>query len=615
MKIEAISSRVVRLLILAMVAVLFLGGGVAAAKSASAAAESSSGEQEKPDALPSGSEVAVVEESSSDEESATDEEKESEKGPLRLSEQFPDREWILDEEVGKRFIIERVPKLKGAYLWEDENHVRLPGGLFHMEVVDHDDRWFWIKIYDRERRRRSTSKNTGPSEEELAAVAATYLADTETVDRLGFEPFDEGLPKQGQWRNGFDIADMNGDGQLDIVFGPARKGRAHPNIFLGDGSGRWSRWREARYPTHLPFDYGDAVAGDWNGDGHMDLALGIHMLGMVALVNDGKGGFEPWTEGIDLARPGKGVITTFSSRAVEATDWNNDGRLDLIAFGEGPKGLHLTAGRRKGSPSVNNSRGLLVYLNLGDGSWQPTQVEEVTRDFGDDFEVTDWNGDGRDDVIVASSVQNNRHILRLGQLGEEQLGLEKLEGLRPGTFITAVAASDLDAQGGEELVVAYLSHELQAWRTGIDIFSWRNGEWSRRPLIAEESRKGFHALDLGDLDGDGSQDLVALTGEGEVLVFVGDGEGFFRRELTPEMPPSVLGCKGWDVRLVDLDGDAKSEIVAAFAGERTGPEIIPEAVHPGCSKGGRINVWKAVAQDDEGEAEAASPRPAAAAMM
>jgi len=614
MKIEAISPPVVRLLILATATVLVLGGGVAAAKSAPATAESSPGEQEEPDVSSSEAEAAGVDENASvSGEGAVTEEGKERTVVRRLSDQFPDREWILDEESGKRFIIERVPKLKGAYLWEDENHVRLPGGLFHMEVVDHNDKWFWIKIYDRERRHRSRLKETEPSEEDIAAVAATYIADTETVDRLRFESFDEGLPRQGQWRNGFDIADMNGDGQLDIVFGPARKGRTHPNIFLGDGSGHWSLWRDARYPPQLPYDYGDAVAGDWNGDGHVDLALGIHMLGMVALVNDGNGVFEPWTEGIDLARPGKGVATTFSSRAVEAIDWNNDGRLDLIAFGEGPKGLRLTPGRRADSPSVNNSRGLLVYLNQGAGKWQATRVEEVTRDFGDDFEVGDWNGDGKNDVIVASSVQNNHHILRTGRLGEDQLELEKLEGLRPGTFITAVAAFNLDAKGGEEVAVAYLSHEMGAWRSGIDVFSWQKGQWSRRPLIAEETRKGFHALDFGDLDGDGSEDLVALSGEGEVLVFVGDGEGFFNRELTPELSRAVLGCKGWDVQLVDLDGDSKSEVVASFAGEKTGLELVPQAVHPGCQKGGRINVWKIFPQDAGGEAETA-PLSAAAAM-
>src|SRR5206468_2802059 len=83
-------------------------------------------------------------------------------------------------------------------------------------------------------------------------------------------------PDSGQWRDGFDIADMNGDGHLDIVHSAARKTLTPPVIFLGDGKVHWRRWSEARYPR-LNWDYGDAAVGDFNGDGHPDIALGVHL--------------------------------------------------------------------------------------------------------------------------------------------------------------------------------------------------------------------------------------------------------------------------------------------------------------------------------------------------
>jgi len=52
------------------------------------------------------------------------------------------------------------------------------------------------------------------------------------------------------------VADMNGDGHLDIVHGPARKQSGPPVIFLGDGQGSWTQWKEARFPS-LAYDYGD----------------------------------------------------------------------------------------------------------------------------------------------------------------------------------------------------------------------------------------------------------------------------------------------------------------------------------------------------------------------
>ena len=62
-----------------------------------------------------------------------------------------------------------------------------------------------------------------PTTEELAASAATFVAPLQTVDKLHLKPFDTGLPRTGLWRNGFDLADIDGDGQVDFVHGPPRR--------------------------------------------------------------------------------------------------------------------------------------------------------------------------------------------------------------------------------------------------------------------------------------------------------------------------------------------------------------------------------------------------------
>src|SRR5256885_7736606 len=103
--------------------------------------------------------------------------------------------------------------------------------------------------------------------EGVKKIGARYQVDTPGGRRVKFVPFSAGLPTAGQWRNGFDIADMNEDGHPDIVHSPARKSPGAPVIFLGDGKGNWRRWSEARFAP-LPYDYGDAAVGDFNGDGH-----------------------------------------------------------------------------------------------------------------------------------------------------------------------------------------------------------------------------------------------------------------------------------------------------------------------------------------------------------
>ncbi len=505
------------------------------------------------------------------------------------------RTWIMDEEKGRRYSIEKVPKVDGTYIWRDEKHIRLPGGLLKVEVVKHDDEWFWVKLWEPPQRiQRRKKVYQKPTQEELDRAAATYRPEGGAADRIRLEPFDQGLPRSGQWRQGFDVADMNQDGHLDIVFGAARKGRQRPNIFLGDSHGHWRGWSDALYPR-FAYDYGDAAVADFNGDGHQDVAFGIHLRGLLALVGDGKGGFAAWTEGLDLEDTGRGGdASTFSSRAIEAIDWNRDGRPDLLALGEGPKGLRFGSGEDSGQ-MINTARSFALFINQGDGTWSRQAVEDTPGDFGDDFAIGDFDRDGRSDLIIASRRRGNQRILRTSSAGQDGvLAAQRIDQLREGLHLTAVAAADLDGDGFEEILVGYMNRELDVWRTGIDLFtSDPEVGWRRQPVAAEESRAGIWDMAVGELDGDGAPDLVALTGEGGTWVLLGDGQGAFVGEESPELTLRAKGCQGSEVRLVDLDGDGRDEVLASFAGEPTGPAGLPGVMpYPGCPGQGRIHAWK-----------------------
>ncbi len=520
------------------------------------------------------------------------------------------RNWIVDEESGRRYSIEKIPKVEGTYIWRDENHIRLPGGLLRIEVVKHDENWFWVKLWEPVQRiRRHKQQPEEVTQEERDRVAASYRPEAGTADRIRLEPFDQGLPQSGQWRHGFDVADMNGDGHLDIVFGAARKGRPRPNIFLGDGQGNWREW-PARYPR-LPYDYGDAAAADFNGDGHQDVAFGIHLSGMLVLVGDGKGGFESWTEGLELNVAGQGGdATAFSSRAIEAIDWNGDGRPDLLALGEGPKGLKL-AGSKGGGEMINTASSFALFVNQGDGTWVEEEIEGPSKDFGDDFVISDFDRDGRRDLALASRRRGNSRILRTSGAGQDGLlAAREVEQLRDGLHLTSVAAADFDGDGFDELLVGYIIRELEVWRTGIDLFTTDpEAGWQRRTVASEESKTGVWDMASGDLDGDGATDLVALTGAGGTWVFLGDGQGALVSEESPELKLRSRGCVGFEALLVDLDGDGRDEVLASFAGEPTGPAGLPGVIsYPGCPGQGRIHAWR-IAMNDASPVpeEAASP--------
>jgi hypothetical protein len=504
--------------------------------------------------------------------------------------QPPDGKWLVDAQ-GRQYFVSKIPKREGSYTWLNPEKTRvqvLYGARY--EVLGQDADSFQVKIY-----RVDTTERHGPTKlvitpEKLAEVAASYRNDTGTVDRLQFEPFGHGLPESGQWRNGFRIADMNGDGFPDIVLGPERKGRRVPNIYLGDGKGNWRLWSEAKFPQ-LPYDYGDIAVADFNGDGRPDLALGVHLHGVIVLIADGPQSFKEWGKGLDFYTASSYVASPkepiFSSHAVAVADMNGDGRPDLIAVGEGPRLALPTPGER--ASAVPGGYGMVIYFNQGDGSWvrRGESAADRVRLYGDKVAIGDFTHDGKLDAILGSNVLGLKSILRIGA-ADGSWTVADLKDLRH-SFVSALNIADFNGDGRLDLAVGYLSVELGVWRTGIDLFLGReDGSWERRPLAVEEGNKGgLTALDSGDIDGDGKLDLAALTGDGKIWILLGKGDGSFVRQ-TPEIPPVQGGCKGYDVKIANLDGEPGGEIVAEFAGEPS-PLFAPNL----CVDEGRVVAWKA----------------------
>lgn len=491
----------------------------------------------------------------------------------------PDGKWLLDD-LGRHYFLMEVPNVAGTYAWvgEDKKKVRIAYGLT-FDVADFNDSVIHVKVYKTDEGPSKPARHVRPPEE----IAAEYAPAAPTADQFVLRPFDEGLPTSGQWREGFAVKDIDGDGQLDIVSGPARKTGSRPAIFLGDGAGHWRSWSDATFPP-IAFDYGDADVGDLNGDGKADLVLASHLRGITALLGDGSGHFRPWSSGIEFATrgdPTTGALP-FSSRAIKVVDWNGDHRPDVVALSEGPS---LLSGRNV--KVAASPYGLVIYLNNGDGTWQKTnRAVGGSRFYGEDLKVADVDGDGRLDIVVGSQIQGFKSLLQRG-LPDGAWESTAVEQVREKAIVGGVGVGDVDGDGRADLVIGYQSFEGQVWRTGVDVlFAQKQGGWRRRVLANEESMDGIYALALGDLDGDGTLDVVGLTGGGAGWIFLGDGKGDFVRELGGEI--SEPGCRGHHLELSDLDHDGKAEVIAEFAGEGQG---LLQTETP-CPSGGSIRAWK-----------------------
>jgi hypothetical protein len=416
----------------------------------------------------------------------------------------------------------------------------------------------------------ATAEPTAPTSVTRSTAAAEPRA-----PRVQLTSLSAGLPQQGQWRNGLSIADLNGDGHLDLVHGPPRKGPNRPVVFLGDGAGHWAPWSTARFPD-MPYAYGAVAVADFDADGHPDIALAMHERGVAVLLGDGQGHFRA-AHGALAGDTQDGVI--FGSRALAVADLNGDQRPDVIALGEG---MSRPVPGRGGLEAA--STGLALFLNRPDGVWQRQLAGAAHMPFGDALATGDVNGDQRVDVLIASHRVGDRDLLYIGEAAGG-LRATAVKTLPDGAYVNAVCLGNVDHAGGDDLVLGYTRYAEGAWRTALDLFTGDGtGQWRRHALVDEPGSRSVTALACGDVDADGELDIVALTGDGDLWILLGNGTGAFRRAAVTGRVPN--GCRGYSIALADMTGDRRAEIFAGFAGEGSAFETDT------CPGGGRLEVWQ-----------------------
>jgi hypothetical protein len=232
------------------------------------------------------------------------------------------------------------------------------------------------------------------------------------------------------------------------------------------------------------------VAGDFNGDGHLDLATAAYGQNAVfILLGNGDGTFQP----------AKQFAVGQTPYNLVAGDFNGDGRLDLAVANE-------------------SSNDVSILLGNGDGTFQPARKFAVgVRPTS--VAVGDFNGDGKADLAVANDSSGGVSILLGNGDGTFQSAQSYGAGL---SDQQALVAGDFNGDGKVDLALSF------AREPGQVAILLGNGDGTFRQ--ASENRVGFdpYGLVAGDFNGDGRLDLAtANNSTNDVSVVLGNGDGTF----------------------------------------------------------------------------------------
>jgi enediyne biosynthesis protein E4 len=371
------------------------------------------------------------------------------------------------------------------------------------------------------------------------------------------------------WAGGVVVADVTGDGRLDVLSPtePAMR------LYRQTEAGTYAEDNKPFPSVALDYGTGGSVA-DYDGDGNLDLYLTRFARPNVLLRNLGDGAYEDMT-----ARAGVAAGRARSMSSAWA-DMDRDGDLDLFVGNYG----HFDESGETETEDFSPAEPSFLYINNGDGTFQDRSAD-LPQEVHDGYTyVAGWhdlNLDGWPDLYVVNDfgVAFHNRLLwnREGTLqmddGSAGLNLE-LTGM-------GLAVGDLSGDGRPDLLIP---------------------EWNNNVLLEyNELLDGWvdHTQDLGmvgdpdagqlvgwgaafaDLDNDA--DLEALVAYGSVrydnpvwenpseqpdALFVADDQGDFTDEATAwGVADSGVG-RGF--MTADLNGDGFLDLVKR---DLAGPDL------------------------------------------
>lgn len=371
--------------------------------------------------------------------------------------------------------------------------------------------------------------------------------------------------------------DYNGDGYADVVVGAPGNGQNFGRAYVYFGGPDIS-------PNSTPDgvlagaavgdSFGESVAsaGDFDGDGYADLAIGaptrFDTFGAVDLYFGGYGPtFDP-TRDLTFAEP---IANAYFGRAISgAGDINGDGLSDLIVGAPGDL-IDMTF---KGA----------AYLYLGNARGDRTAAVTFDRagsgrHLGDRVSrLGDLNNDGLSDVAIGdatNSITNGgasdcNSYLYLGRKAwtASPMPDDQVTFVLRGCRVAMYGVGDINADGSQDIL--QLAGDTSFPGTATLFLGGGTSSFPTRSLFISDNVRTISGV--GDVNGDSSFDIAASRGAGEVelMLFLGQA-----RVPSPFPPTKTLpGQPSTFARSLagtgDINGDGLTDVVAGDPASNAG---------------------------------------------